>query len=173
MDWEAIVREIREYAYSQAEDFGFLKKGIRHVDGLLLDNARYCGEYITRRTWDYNKLHETNISDGLENRIIFSNCAYAGMYFAANLRSNDDIARLVGQMESYGMNDIYLYVGEQLGIPTMLNEALRGVLFGIGANTFNAKYHLWDDSTAYNRWEYYKDITAAMFEVGVLHYKNR
>ena len=88
-----------------AEERGLFKNGITVYNLAVNLKSRYISENIIRRTWDYHKEHGSLITDGQETRLIFQNCAFAGMYCAYSPSYNED--QLLNLFETtYGINRI-------------------------------------------------------------------
>ena len=156
-----------------AEERGLFRNGITVYNLAVNLRSRYISESIIRRTWDFHKEHGVSISDGRETRLIFQNCAYAGMYCAMNPSSNPD--RILNLFENtYGINRIEEYVKDALKFSGRDSFSISIVFRGIVENLYNDNCYIFcspEDTEA--RWEYYKAFASIMFEIGALYYLNR
>lgn len=163
--------QLKRNAYSLAEERGFFKKGIKTYDLSLNLKERYITENIIRRTWDYHKLHRTNITDGQETRLIMQNCIYAGMLAAKNLNISEN--DLLSTLDQYNITLVKEYVERILGFSANESYSISLVAKGLVQDVYNNNGYLYDTSTPEGHWTYYKDIACVLFELGALYYNNR
>lgn len=156
-----------------AEERGLFKHGVSIYNLGVNLRSRYISENIIRRTWDYHQKHGTNITDGQETRLIFQNCAYAGMCCAQEPSCDPDLLLNIFE-NNYGINRIQEYAEDKLNITGSDSFSLSLVFRGIVQDLYNDNSYLFcspGDTEA--GWEYYKAFASIMFELGALYYLNK
>lgn len=164
---------LKRNGINMAEERGLFANGISKFSLAVNLRSRYISENIIRRTWDYHKEYGVRITDGQETRLIFQNCAYAGIYCATVPECDPD--QLLALFErTNGINRIEDYVTENLNFSGQDSFSLSIIIRGIVQDLYNDNHFLYctpGDTEA--GWEYYKAFASIMFELGALYYLNK
>ena len=164
---------LKKAAYSLADERRFFKLGIKSYDISLNSKERYITESIMRRTWDYHNQYGTTMTDDTQELLqIMSNCIFAGMFASKYVDMDEE--RMLSKLESFGIDDIELYVEQDLGIGYEEAFGVGIVAKGLANDMYYEGLKIYSGFSSWEEcWEYYKDLACVMFELGAIYFYNR